>query len=73
VSALIATEFDDLVKAVKNIDRISRENCRKEFDTRFTSDVMAAQYERIFHDLIKARLNGAHPHARFEAGQPAAR
>ncbi len=73
VSALIATEFDDLVKAVKNIDKISREACRKEFETRFTSDVMAAQYERIFRDLINARHNGAAPHARFEAGQPAAR
>ena len=46
VSGIIATEFDDLVKAVKNIESISREGCRKEFETRFTADVMAAQYER---------------------------
>ena len=73
VSGIIATEFDDLVKAVKNIDKISREDCRKEFETRFTADVMAAQYERIFRDLISARRNGAQPHARFEEGQLAAR
>ena len=73
VSALIATEFDDLVKAVKNIDKIKREDCRKEFETRFTADVMAAQYEHLFHDLINNRENGAHPNGRFEAGQSAAR
>jgi hypothetical protein len=44
VSSIIATEFDDLVKAVKNIDTISRAACRKEFETRFTADVMGAQY-----------------------------
>ena len=54
VSGILATEFDDLVAAVKRIDTISREGCRKEFETRFTVDVMAAQYERIFYDLINA-------------------
>jgi hypothetical protein len=66
VSGIIATEFDDLVKAVKNIESISRESCRREFETRFTADVMAAQYERIFHELISVRHNGSSPHARFE-------
>jgi glycosyltransferase involved in cell wall biosynthesis len=73
VSSIIATEFDDLVKAVKNIESISRAACRKEFEKRFTADVMAAQYERIFHDLISAQRNGASPHARFEERSPAAR
>jgi glycosyltransferase involved in cell wall biosynthesis len=73
VSSIIATEFDDLVKAVKNIESVSREGCRKEFETRFTADVMAAQYEHIFHDLINARRNGSNPHARFEERRPAAR
>jgi glycosyltransferase involved in cell wall biosynthesis len=73
VSSIIATEFDDLVKAVKNIDSISRAACRKEFETRFTADVMAAQYEHIFHNLISTRRNGSSPHARFEEISPAAR
>jgi glycogen synthase len=67
VSGLIATEFDDLVKAVKNIESISRAACRKEFETRFTADVMAAQYECIFQDLISsAQRNGSSRHASFE-------
>jgi glycosyltransferase involved in cell wall biosynthesis len=73
VSGIIASEFDDLVAAVKNIDTISREGCRKEFETRFTADVMAAQYERIYRDLIRTRRNGSHPRARFEDGRSAAR
>jgi glycosyltransferase involved in cell wall biosynthesis len=73
VSGFLATEFDDLVQAVKNVDQISREACRKEFETRFTADVMAAQYERIYRELISARQNGAHAQARFEEGRAAAR
>jgi len=73
VSGFLATEFDDLVEAVKNVEQISREACRKEFETRFTADVMAAQYESIFRDLISARQNGAQPSPRFEEGRVAAR
>jgi len=73
VSGLIATEFDDLVKAVQNIESVPREGCRKEFETRFTADVMATQYEHIFHNLIGTRRNGTSPHARFEEISPAAR
>jgi glycosyltransferase involved in cell wall biosynthesis len=73
VSGILATEFDDLVAAVKRIDSISREGCRKEFETRFTVDVMAAQYERIFYDLINAGRNGSHPRAQLEEGTSASR
>jgi hypothetical protein len=66
VSGIIASEFDDLVQAVKKIDSVSREACRKEFETRFTADVMAAQYERIYRELISARRNGSHPRTHFE-------
>jgi glycosyltransferase involved in cell wall biosynthesis len=73
VSGLIASEFDDLVQAVNNIESISRAGCRREFETRFTADVMAAQYERIYLELISTRLNGSHTHARVEEGRSAAR
>ena len=66
VSGIMATEFDDLVQAVKNIDSISREGCRKEFETRFTAEVMAVQYEHIFHSLISARRNESSTQTRFE-------
>jgi glycosyltransferase involved in cell wall biosynthesis len=66
VSGLIATEFDDLVKAVRNIEGIPREGCRKEFETRFTAEVMATGYERVYLDLMGAHRNGSSPRARFE-------
>jgi glycosyltransferase involved in cell wall biosynthesis len=72
VSGIIASEFDDLVRSVKNIDSISRESCRKEFETRFTADMMAAQYERIYFDLISACRNGSLAHARFDEERSAA-
>jgi glycosyltransferase involved in cell wall biosynthesis len=72
VSGIIASEFDDLVNAVKNIDTISRESCRKEFETRFTAYVMAAQYEHVYLDLISARRNESLAHARFDEERSAA-
>jgi hypothetical protein len=41
-----------LVAAVGKIDTISRERCRLEFEERFTSEVMIAKYERVYHRLI---------------------
>ena len=73
VSGIVASEFDDLVKAVENIETISRVRCREEFETRFTADVMAAQYERIYFDLITSRHNGTPAHARIAPEHRAAR
>jgi glycosyltransferase involved in cell wall biosynthesis len=52
VTGFLASEFDDLVAAVKKADTISREACRREFETRFAVDVMAEKYERIYRELI---------------------
>jgi glycosyltransferase involved in cell wall biosynthesis len=68
-TALIASEFDDLVKAVKNIDTISRAACREEFERRFTATVMAANYERVYERLIGGRYAGAGAGGRFEQAQ----
>jgi len=73
ISGIIAADFDTLVRAVRNINRVSREDCRREFETRFTADVMAEKYEHIFHNLINARRNGSSPHARFGEASSAAK
>jgi glycosyltransferase involved in cell wall biosynthesis len=52
VTGFLASEFDDLVAAVKKVDSISRAACRKEYETRFAVDVMAEKYERIYRELI---------------------
>ncbi len=69
VTSLLATEFDDLVKAVKNVDSISRAACRQEFEQRFTSEVMAQNYERVYQRLIGQRCEGVGARGRLEQAQ----
>jgi glycosyltransferase involved in cell wall biosynthesis len=52
VTGFLAREIDELVSAVGSIDSIPRERCRREFEERFTSEVMIAKYERVYHLLI---------------------
>ena len=60
VTGFIHSSVDELVAAVDNIGNISRQKCRDEFDTRFTTDVMAANYERVYYELsaMDWRLHG---------------
>src|SRR6202011_820959 len=52
ISGFMASEFDDLVAAVKKVESVSRQGCREEFERRFAVDVMAEKYERIYRELI---------------------
>jgi glycosyltransferase involved in cell wall biosynthesis len=52
VTGFLAREIDELVAAVGRIESIPRERCRLEFEERFTSEVMIAKYERVYHRLI---------------------
>lgn len=56
VTGFIGSTIEELVQAVGRIPTLSRERCRAEFESRFTADVMAANYERIYYDLIDGRL-----------------
>jgi len=51
-TGFLAREIDELVAAVGRIESIPRERCRLEFEQRFTSEVMIAKYERVYHRLI---------------------
>jgi glycosyltransferase involved in cell wall biosynthesis len=66
VTGFVASSLDDLVHAVHNVSGIARGKCREVFETRFTADAMAANYERIYYQLISAgrarpSRNGAGP------------
>jgi glycosyltransferase involved in cell wall biosynthesis len=52
VTGFLASETDELVAAVGKLDSISRARCRREFEERFTSEVMIAKYERVYRSLI---------------------
>jgi hypothetical protein len=61
------------VHAVHAVSSISRQRCRAEFETRFTANVLAANYEQIYCQLIddlrtQARQNGGQPARRIAAG-----
>jgi glycosyltransferase involved in cell wall biosynthesis len=70
VTGFIASSLDDLVRAVHKVRDISRRRCRDEFETRFTAEIMAANYERIYYELIDrcptaVSRNGARPSSRI--------
>ena len=51
VTGFIGSSMEELVSAVENLGSISRQRCRKEFETRFTVEVMAENYERVYDQL----------------------
>lgn len=54
VTGFVASSLDDLVLAVRKVSGIARRKCREVFETRFTADAMAANYERIYYQLTSA-------------------
>lgn len=65
-TGFIASSVDDVVAAVRKAGDLSRRECRMEFETRFTAEVMAANYERLYYQLTEPRLapisrNGTRP------------
>jgi glycosyltransferase involved in cell wall biosynthesis len=59
LTGFMSFSVDDLVQAVSRISSLSRERCRAEFESRFTAGVMAANYERIYYQLIENRRTRA--------------
>ena len=55
-TGFIASSVDELVAAVNRIDRISRADCRAEFEARFTTTHMADRYEELYGNLIAEKL-----------------
>jgi glycosyltransferase involved in cell wall biosynthesis len=52
-TGFITDSVDEMVASIRKVDAISRAECRREFDTRFTSEVMVDAYERIYRRLIE--------------------
>ena len=53
----VVDNIEQAVEAVNNISRISRHNCRKSFEQRFTSEVMTIEYVKIYEQVIDESSN----------------
>lgn len=53
VTGFIAQSVDEMVAAVNRIENLSRERCRKEFERRFTAEIMVDRYEQVYRQLIE--------------------
>ncbi len=51
VTGFIGSTLEELVGSVNKIRDISRQRCREEFESRFISEVMAANYEQLYYHL----------------------
>ncbi len=53
VTGFIVKSVDEMVEAVSNIGKIAREECRREFENRFTVEIMVDRYEQVYRQLIE--------------------
>jgi len=52
-TGLVASSVEELVDAVKRVDRLDRRECRREVKERFSVARMAADYERVYRQIIE--------------------
>jgi glycosyltransferase involved in cell wall biosynthesis len=53
-TGLIADSVEDLVTAVKRVEAIDRQACRREVEDRFSAARMVTDYERFYRRLAGA-------------------
>jgi len=58
VNGFIVDDVKQAVDAVKRLDAISRRRCREDFDHRFTSSRMAADYVEVYQELVRQNFSG---------------
>jgi len=49
----VVNNIQEAVEAVKNIDKIKREDCRKWVEDNFTTETMTLAYEKLYYKLIE--------------------
>jgi glycosyltransferase involved in cell wall biosynthesis len=52
-TGFVVRNMKEMIKAIREIDKIKRENCRKWVEEKFTIKRMVDDYERIYYQLIK--------------------
>jgi glycosyltransferase involved in cell wall biosynthesis len=53
-TGLIAKNEEELLQAIKNIDSITRKDCRTHVEQNFTKEIMSGRYLKVYEELIHA-------------------
>ena len=53
VTGLIADSIEEMTAALSNVEALPREECRKEFETRFSVEAMVDRCEGVYRQLIE--------------------
>ena len=61
VTGYLCDTTADFVAAIERVEHLDRRACRASFEERFTSDVMAANYERVYAAVLALQAVGARP------------
>jgi glycosyltransferase involved in cell wall biosynthesis len=64
ISGFVDSSVDDLAGAVHKARDLSRRICRDEFERRFTVEIMADSYEKVYYELCDGYRTAARPVAR---------
>lgn len=54
-TGFVVTDTQEMIEAVRKIDTIKREQCRKYALENFNAKIMAARYEKIYQKILKQR------------------
>lgn len=52
-SGFVVENIEEGVEAVKNIEKIKREDCRRWVEENFTAEIMVKNYEKLYYRLLK--------------------
>ncbi|MGB9598601.1 MAG: glycosyltransferase, partial [Minisyncoccales bacterium] len=52
-TGFVVSNIKEAVEAIKNIDQIKREDCRKWVEERFSAERMVSDYEKLYFKLLK--------------------
>jgi len=54
-TGFVVENEDEMIEAIKNIDQINREDCRKYVEENFTVDKMVEGYEKVYRKIVNSK------------------
>jgi len=54
-TGFIVKNIQEMTKAIKNIDEINREKCRKRVEKNFSTEKMVNEYEKIYYQILNSK------------------